>query len=184
MTKYSAYWISKGEGDKVYSVIVELPHLETVLEAIRDVLPYLNQQLAENNSPYILSEDPTVYDLYKAKKTGHPKLDYPGKTSSCLTIKVLALDSSQILNQTGVQMISIVEKDTRALISRYGGAGARQSLPPKENNKMVQPPMPTGRMSTNTTSGDNDVYEEETCCLCIKRTKTIKKKDSLLTNQH
>ena len=82
-------------------------------------------------------------------------------------------------------MISIVEKDSRALISKNGGgAGARQSLPPRENNRMVQQPMPSGRMSTNTASGDNDVYEEETCCLCITRTKNIKKKDSLLTNEH
>jgi len=168
MTKYSAYWVSKGEGEKVYSVLVELPHLETVIEAIRDVLPYLNQSLAEENSPFILSEDPTHFDLYKAKKTGHPKLDYP------------ALDSSQILNQTGVQMISIVEKDARAVIPKNG----RPSLPVKETT-MIHPPMPNGRMSTNSQATvDNDIYEEETVCLCIKRTKTIKKKDPLLTNQH
>jgi len=79
MTKYSAFWVSKKEDNKVYSVAIELPILENVLEAIRDVLPYFNEKLTEENSPYILSEDPTHFDLYKAKKNGHPKLDYPGK---------------------------------------------------------------------------------------------------------
>jgi len=78
MAKYSAYWVSRKEDDKVYSVIIELPQLENVLEAIRDVLPFLNERLTAENSPFVLSEDPTHFDLYKAKKNGHPKLDYPG----------------------------------------------------------------------------------------------------------
>jgi len=77
-------------------------------------------------------------------------------------------------------MISIVEKDARAVIPKNG----RPSLPVKETT-MIHPPMPNGRMSTNSQATvDNDIYEEETVCLCIKRTKTIKKKDPLLTNQH
>lgn len=78
MAKYSAYWANKKEDDKVYSVVLELPHLETVQEAIRDILPLLNQRLEAENSPFSLVEDPALFNLYKAKKTGHPKLDFPG----------------------------------------------------------------------------------------------------------
>ena len=80
MIKYSANWVNKKEDDKLYTVPVELPHYETVGEAINDVLPLLNKSLLDANSPYIISEDPSQYDLYKAKKNGHPKLDYPGNS--------------------------------------------------------------------------------------------------------
>lgn len=68
MTKYKAYWVNKKEEDKIYSVIIELPHLETVGEAIRDVLPLLNAELEAEESAYVLSEDPKQFDLFQAKK--------------------------------------------------------------------------------------------------------------------
>jgi len=100
MTKYKAYWVNKKEEDKVYSVVVELPHLETVGEAIRDVLPLINAELEAEESAYVLSEDPKQFDLFQAKKTGHAKTDYPGtlfnhQRTSLLTyfLKLLTLDN-------------------------------------------------------------------------------------------
>lgn len=78
MIKYSFFWVSNKENEKVYNVNIEFPHLETVLEAIRDIIPYFNQKLAEENAPYTLSLDASLYDLYKSKKSGHAKTDYPG----------------------------------------------------------------------------------------------------------
>ncbi len=79
MVKYTFFWVSTKENDKVYQIVIELPHLVSVIEAIRDIIPYFNQRLAEDGSQYSLSNDPNLYDLYKAKKTGFAKLDYPGK---------------------------------------------------------------------------------------------------------
>lgn len=78
MVKYTFYWISEKENDKVYQIVIELPHLVSVLEAIRDVIPYFNQRLAEEGSQLVLANDPNLFDLYKAKKSGHAKTDYPG----------------------------------------------------------------------------------------------------------
>jgi len=82
MTKYTAYWVNKKEEDKLYTVIVELPHLETVQEAIRDILPLFNDALLLEGSAYVLSEVPLHYEVYQAKKNGFPKTTYPGKNKS------------------------------------------------------------------------------------------------------
>jgi hypothetical protein len=78
MVKYTFFWVSSKENDKVYQIVIELPHLVTVFEAVREVIPYFNQRLAEDGSQYTLSGDANLYDLYKAKKSGHAKMDYPG----------------------------------------------------------------------------------------------------------
>lgn len=77
MVKYTVYWINRLD-EKVYQLLIEWPHVEIVIEAIRDVIPYINQRLAEDNSPYMLNSDPNLYEFFKAKKSGKPKLDYPG----------------------------------------------------------------------------------------------------------
>ena len=82
MIKYTIFWTSKAESDKIYQLIVELPHLETVLEGIRDIIPYFNEQLVQNGSNRALSLDPNLFELYKAKKSGRPKIDYPGSESN------------------------------------------------------------------------------------------------------
>lgn len=75
--KYNFYWFSKSENDKMYSVLVELPQQCSVYEAIQRLLPYFNQELA-HKSQVLLAQDPDLFEMYFAKKTGHPKLDYPG----------------------------------------------------------------------------------------------------------
>jgi len=86
-----------------------------------------------------------------------------------------------MLNQTGVQQIAIVEKDSKAVISRavFGNSSFQESEP----TKMAEPTMPSGRISTSV-MGDNDVYQEEVVCFCIKRTKEITKKERLLDHAY
>jgi hypothetical protein len=78
-SKYTINWVNAREGEKLYQVVVELPILETVLETIRDSIPYMNAKLAEEGSQQVLNSDPSLFELYKSKKTGYPKLDYPGR---------------------------------------------------------------------------------------------------------
>ena len=78
MVKYTVYWVNHEEGDKVYQINIELPHLEVVADAIKDIIPYFNQKLALDNSNYQLSTDPNSFELYIAKRSGYPKSDYPG----------------------------------------------------------------------------------------------------------
>jgi hypothetical protein len=50
MIKYTFYWVSKLETNKKYEIFIELPHLITVTEAIRDVIPYFNEKLGSEGS--------------------------------------------------------------------------------------------------------------------------------------
>lgn len=61
----------------MYSVLVELQHQCIVKEAIQQVLPYFNQEL-DKKTKYKLAQDPNLYELYLAKRSGQPKTDYPG----------------------------------------------------------------------------------------------------------
>lgn len=81
MAKYTLNWINRRENDRLIQFTIELPYLLTVIEAIRDVVPLINQKLEEEQSNYRLQEDPKFFELYKSKKTGHPKTDYPGTYS-------------------------------------------------------------------------------------------------------
>jgi len=102
-SKYTFFWISRREDERIYQVMVELPRNCTVIDAIEKILPYFNQELA-TKSTYKLDLTADLYDLYSAKKSGRPKSDYP------------ALDEDQNLNQTGLQLFTLVEKDSRAII--------------------------------------------------------------------
>jgi hypothetical protein len=77
MGNFTVFWISKKENEKMYQLLIKLPTMAKVQEAIRDVLPYMNQRLAEEKSNYMLSLDPNQFDFYKAKKNGKAKYDYP-----------------------------------------------------------------------------------------------------------
>jgi len=168
MTKYKAYWVNKKEEDKIYSVVVELPHLETVGEAIRDVLPLINAELESEESAYVLSEDPKQFDLFQAKKTGHAKTDYP------------ALDAGQLLGQTKVDKISLVEKDPRAVTLRVCDKKMMQipqSAASSTRESMIEHSMPL-EMSRNTNQTDLD-YIEETVCCCFKKKVPVRRNNDL-----
>ncbi len=81
MVKYTFNWVSQKENQKLFTHHIELPTLETVFEAIRDILPFFNQKLSEEGSAYILVQDPNLFELYKSKRNGHAKTDYPGKNN-------------------------------------------------------------------------------------------------------
>lgn len=90
MVKYTVSWINKAENDKHYQILTEIPHEELVSDAIRDILPRMNQKMADSQSNFSLSNDPNKFEFLKAKRTGHAKLDYPGKktlTYWSLTVK-------------------------------------------------------------------------------------------------
>jgi len=55
MIKYTFYFVSVKEQEKVYQIPIELPHLITVMEAIRDVIPYFNERLAAEGAPVTLA---------------------------------------------------------------------------------------------------------------------------------
>jgi hypothetical protein len=82
MAKYTLNCINKRENDKLIQFNIELPYLVTVIEAIKDVIPLINQKLTDEKSNWRLTEDARYFELYKSKKTGHPKTDYPGNTST------------------------------------------------------------------------------------------------------
>ena len=75
--KYTIYWHNKKE-DKFYNIIIELPHTATIKEGIRESLPIFNQKLTQDGSKVTFVEDFMLYNFYAAKKSGHPKSDYPG----------------------------------------------------------------------------------------------------------
>lgn len=179
MIKYSFFWVSSKENEKIYNVNIEFPHLETVLEAIRDIIPYFNQKLAEEGAQYTLSLDANLYDLYKSKKTGHAKTDYP------------ALDSSQILNQVGILTITVVEKNDNAIISKNPSSATKKITktdinvpvdPPGRNKaSMVDPSVIQQKINT---IGYEDVIVTEYVCFCFpkKRIERRKKESISLTS--
>lgn len=165
MAKYKAYWVNKKEEDKIYSVVIELPHLETVGEAIRDVLPLINAQLEEEGSAYVLSEEPKQFDLFQAKKTGHAKTDYP------------ALDAGQLLGQTKVDKISLVEKDSRAVTLRASERKVvqhNQSAASSTRESMIETSMPL-ELSRASHQNSELEYTTETVCFCFKKKVPIQK---------
>jgi len=158
MTKYTAYWVNKKEEDKIYTVIVELPHLETVTEAIRDILPLINDAMLLEGSAYMLSEVPTYYEIYQAKKNGFPKTTYP------------ALDYGQLLHQTYVQQISLVEKDPRAVSLRPNNQTGESVRP-----SMVESPMPM-KISGGSQGEKQEEIVEQTVCWCFKKKVVVQRK--------
>jgi len=166
LVKYTVSWVNKAENNKVYQIIIELSYLELVIEAIRDIIPYFNEKLAQENSPYILSTNPNLFDLYKAKKTGFPKLDYPGRNIiKTLFIKKIGLDNSQVLSQTGIKQLNLTEKGPEGVI-----------LKDKTGNSqaMINPKMPGNDNMTGANDWGTVRTTTITCCWCIqfkKRTK-------------
>lgn len=162
MAKYTVFWANKRENSKLYKLVVELPHLETVMEAIRDIIPYFNQRLAEENSNYSLSTDPTLYEFFKAKKSGLPKTDYP------------ALDANQVLSQTGIQNICLAETSLRAVIQKSMGIPYESSKSKKAS--MLTPSMPGDSKSNQSSNASaHETYVEETFCFCFTKKKKINK---------
>lgn len=182
-SKYTFYWISKRANNKVYQVIIELPHTCSVLEAIEKVIPYFNQELEHIS----LNLDPKLYELFFAKKSGLPKSDYPGKKEQFFPHFAeceLALDESQNLNQTGIQCFTLVERNPTALMGAEMQAGKEegknQDYGSGKDGKgnMANPGMLSGgsaSQSVNTSSTNNlgqDVEqgkqnEVQKCCFCI-----------------
>lgn len=169
MSKYTIFWWNKRDSNKQYRVVIELPHLETVIEAIRDVIPYLNQRLAEDNSNYSLLPDPTIYEFFKAKKSGLPKVDFP------------ALDANQVISQTGIQNICLVETSIRAVVQKSFAVPSNTGSKHKQSmTSMISASMPDNKPQTAVQSIADDDYVEETVCLCFtskKRAPTNKKND-------
>lgn len=76
-TKYCISWINTLENDRVYDIKLELPNQCTVEDCIIQALKYLNHQFKLLNSPQQFKEKACFYEIYHAKKNGHPKEDYP-----------------------------------------------------------------------------------------------------------
>eukprot|EP00330_Aristerostoma_sp_ATCC50986_P001052 CAMPEP_0114597200 /NCGR_PEP_ID=MMETSP0125-20121206/19435_1 /TAXON_ID=485358 ORGANISM="Aristerostoma sp., Strain ATCC 50986" /NCGR_SAMPLE_ID=MMETSP0125 /ASSEMBLY_ACC=CAM_ASM_000245 /LENGTH=101 /DNA_ID=CAMNT_0001801423 /DNA_START=464 /DNA_END=769 /DNA_ORIENTATION=+ len=85
-----------------------------------------------------------------------------------------ALDQPQILNQTGITRVTIVEKDNKSIIHSGMTTSAK-----KDNNSMVTPDVPSNSFDQNkgNTSIDGGYYTE-TKCFCIP----VKKKKHASTN--
>jgi len=172
MVKYTVYWVNK-QDDKAIQLLIEWPHVEIVIEAIRDVIPYINQRLAEENSPYILNSDPNMYEFFKAKKSGKPKLDYPG------------LDMNQVLSMTGVVRLTLVEKPQSDAVQLRRDKFMEDDMDYKGNEVMVDN---KGTMLKSTMPGMQSVasqmfdeqgeqYVEETFCCCFKRMRKIRQSE-------
>lgn len=97
--KYSFFWVSTAE-DEVYDIIMEFPGFSTIEDAIRKAIPEFNMKFLQLNKPFRLSDDPADFQMYHAKKNGKPKLDYP------------SFYPTQNLNQLGVSLLTLKEKDT------------------------------------------------------------------------
>jgi len=163
MVKYTITWINRVENNKIYEIIIEFPQMIKVNEAIRDMIPYFNDKLGQENSDYTLSEDPNLYELKKAKKNGFPKEDYPD------------LDSTQVLSQTNILKLNLKEKENDAIINKNGSFKSGTITPTKnDRSSMVDQRMPVYNFASQAES-----YSERTtvvtCCWCIK----IKKKSKV-----
>jgi hypothetical protein len=101
-TKYTIYWVHK-DSQKVHDLVVELPHVALVQEAIGELINLFNSKFAIEGLPYTFNEDTSQFQLFAAKKSGHPKLDYP------------AYDGLQVVNETGVSSFTVVEIDPKAI---------------------------------------------------------------------
>lgn len=154
---FTIFWVSKKENDKMYQLLIKLPTMAKVKEAIRDVLPYMNQRLAEEKSDYVLSLDPSQFDFYKAKKNGKAKYDYP------------SLDLTESLSTTGIQRLTLEEKTPDAVRLRNEHA----------KNTMVKSTMPgEGSMIENHLVDDQQNYVTETACCCFTVKKKVTRKNT------
>ena len=79
--KYQIFWIHPKEGAelKELSVVFDIPEICTVEDCIMLGLKELNKILELKQKGYCLAENPKLYELFIAKKTGRPKEDYPCK---------------------------------------------------------------------------------------------------------
>mmetsp|Transcript_8489 Transcript_8489/g.9577 ORF Transcript_8489/g.9577 Transcript_8489/m.9577 type:complete len:269 (+) Transcript_8489:77-883(+) len=174
--KYHFYWFCRAENNKMYSVLVELQQQCLVREAIQQVIPYFNQDM-DKKTQYKLAQDPDLYYLYSAKRSGQPKLDYP------------ALDSTQNLNQTGLQNLCLVEKSAIAIVKSdthdsvrlittiqeersFDSGNFSQTKPSNEQMVSLQPMpgsvvQPEGRPKQVQTKNE----EVETYCCCLTKPK-------------
>jgi len=182
MCKYTIFWTNKKENNKLYKIIIELPHIESVIEGIRDVIPYFNQRLAEEGSQFILSNDPNLYEFRKAKKSGLPKEDYPGiEIVRFCNWFLIVFDSNQILSQTCIQNIALVEKNPTAISQRAEMVNETTSA--EKGNlsaTMISTTMPGIRNVPGYQTMTEEDYVEETKCFCFKR--IVKKKNKELNN--
>eukprot|EP01016_Furgasonia_blochmanni_P014087 TRINITY_DN1728_c0_g1_i7.p1 TRINITY_DN1728_c0_g1~~TRINITY_DN1728_c0_g1_i7.p1 ORF type:complete len:306 (+),score=56.14 TRINITY_DN1728_c0_g1_i7:219-1136(+) len=97
-SKYRVFWVNCKD-NKIVDVLIELPAFCTVLDCIKEVIPYLNEQLRTQGCRFQLDQNPHRYEMYYAKKNGQPKTDYP------------PLFEEQVLCQTGIVNISLCEKN-------------------------------------------------------------------------
>jgi len=134
MVRYTVHWVNEKEGGKVYHIIIELPHPRIVIDAIKDLIPYINEKLAQDNSKVQLSTDPNQFELYKAKRTGYAKVDYP------------ALDNNQILSQSGIRLLNLTEKEPSAIIMKDQGISETLATETSSmlGSKMIEPTMVGG----------------------------------------
>ena len=76
--KYTVYWVIKSNED-VLEIIMELPQQCTVNDLIASSIPIFNKTLQDMGIDLNMTLDVNKYRLYTAKKSGHPKIDYPSK---------------------------------------------------------------------------------------------------------
>jgi len=126
-SKYTMYWVHK-ENQKVYDLMVELPHYATVKESIGELIRLYNEKFSSEGVSLFFTEDSTLFQLYAAKKSGHPKLDYP------------AYDAAQVVVETGVTSFSLVENDPRALRTyvKKGNSGGDLSLKASRQSEEIK----------------------------------------------
>jgi len=160
--RYTIYWISRRENNKLYMLDVDIPYKDTVFDAIQTTIPYLNQYLDEEGSNYVLSNDANLFEFYKAKKTGVPSHDYP------------VLDADQVLSQTGIRNLTLLESSITAVSQRKSQFFDNISQQ-KHKPTMVSSTMPGGNTIMDIHSNFSNEYIEETVCFCW----TVRKKVSL-----
>jgi hypothetical protein len=75
---YRVFWIDNLNNNRCYEVTVDLFSQATIHDCIIRSLKLFNNQFKKMELNFDLLENPDLYDLYLAKKNGHPKSDFPG----------------------------------------------------------------------------------------------------------
>jgi hypothetical protein len=133
--------------------------------------------------------------LHNLTYINQEKLVIPNLTIQVLIIfynaYFLALDSQQILNQTGIQQVSLVEKDSKAVISRVPKKQSEDKIEkaPSGNGKapsgngMVTSTMPSYTNQNNPQQTKTQAPESETTCWCFEKKKQVKPRNVNLSMQ-
>jgi len=172
MCTYTVFWTCRRENNKKYRVSIELADSAKVLDAVKEIIIQLNRAMTQADSNYCLASDPSAYEVYKAKKNGEPKEDYP------------ALDEDQVLYVTGVQALAVIESRISAVQVRtpvfIGMAPIRKTT----ESSMVSSTMPPFNGSPyKVGSQDLDVYDEqESICWCLKAKRKLRKESENMSN--